>query len=62
MTEFVYYTDEDGFRRQVRAEDVDQVPDSWTPEAEMVEGTELVRPPAENLVGPRDVDLKQVPE
>jgi hypothetical protein len=30
--QFVYYLDEDGFRRQVRVEDVDQVPDYWTPE------------------------------
>jgi hypothetical protein len=32
--EFVCYTDEDGFRRQVRPEDVDSAPDYWTPEDE----------------------------
>ena len=30
--QFVYFVDEDGIRRQVRPEDVDQVPDDWTPE------------------------------
>jgi hypothetical protein len=29
---FVYFTDENGIRRQVRVEDVDSVPDTWTSE------------------------------
>jgi hypothetical protein len=30
--QFVYYVDEQGVRRHVRPEDVDSVPDNWTPE------------------------------
>jgi hypothetical protein len=30
--QFLYFTDELGITRQVRPEDVDQVPDTWTPE------------------------------
>jgi hypothetical protein len=35
--QFVYFFDDEGFRRQVRLQDVDSVPDTWTPEVQPVE-------------------------